>query len=222
MGSNPDSTPLPFWQVNIEPQHREDACPEYLQNLSEKDVAIIGTRDDDYHEQTWAEVTAIVGAGQLQDFRRRPSDLRRYREFVWRLQREWGSVMAYMLRERLHWGGSENGEQPIVPRGSRPFECEEDFRILFNDWPYGIDRRIVHLVVWTKFELPEDAETRAAVEGFVERTFLTGIARDKVSDNSAKRRILAEHKGTYMITLSFAGSRTHPRSSLFTRSSTST
>lgn len=181
MGSNPNPTPLPFWQVNVDPQHREDACPEYLQNLSAKDIAIIGTHDSDYREQTWAEVVAIVRSGRLQDFCRWPSDLRRYREFVWRLRREWGSVMAYMLRERLHWGGKE---QPIVvlPSGSKPFECEEDYRILLNDWPYGVDARIVHLVVWTKFELPDDAETEAAVEGFMERTFATGVARGKVSD----------------------------------------
>lgn len=220
MGSNPDPTPLPFWQVNVAPQHREAACPQYLQNLSAKDIAIIGTLDADYREQTWAEVAAIVRAGRLQDFGRRPSDLRRYREFVWRLQRECGSVMAYMLRERLRWGGE--GEEQQQPLGSGPFECEADFRVLFNDWPYGLDPRIVHLVVWTKFELADDGETEAVVEGFVERTFLTGgITRDKVSDGSAGRK-LSMYMGTDVITSSSAGSRTRPRSNLFMRSSTST
>ncbi|CAN8099246.1 unnamed protein product [Discula destructiva] len=174
MGSNPDPTPLPFWQVNISPEDREDDCPAYLQDLSEKDRAIIGTRNDDYSVQTWDEVLGIVRSGRLQDFRRWPTDLRRYREFVWRLRREWGGVMEYMLQERLRW------EEPVVPRSSRPFECGEDFRILFNDWPYGIDARIVHLVVWTKFELADDKETKVEIEGFIEKTFLTGVARDTI------------------------------------------
>lgn len=193
MGSNPDPVPLPFFQVNIAPKDREDDCPAYLQNLSEKDIGIIGTRDEDYRVQTWDEVVDIVRTNRLQDFQRRPTDLRRYREFVWRLDRERGGVMEYMLRERLHW------TWPIVPRSSRPFEQEDDFKILFNDWPYGIDRRIVHLVVWTKFELGADAETEAEIEKFVERTFLTRVAEDKVSDASSEE--LEESEST-MLTLS--------------------
>ena len=29
-------------------------------------------------------------------------------------------------------------------------------RILYNDWPYGLVDGIVHLVVWTKFDLEDD------------------------------------------------------------------
>lgn len=181
MGSNPDPQPLPFWQVNVQPDEREEECPEPLQNLSDKDVGIIGTRDEDYRVQPWEQVVEIVRSGTLQDFRRWPSELRRYREFVWRVKCDKGSVMEYMLTERLHW------EQPIVARSCRPFECEDDFKILFNDWPYGIDRRIVHLVVWTKFELEDGAETETEIERFIERTFLSQVAKDKVSGASFER-----------------------------------
>lgn len=176
MGSNADLVPLPFWQVNMAPKDRTDDCPIYLQTLSDKDIDIIGTRNEDYRIQTWAEVVDIVSTKRLQDFQRRPIDLRRYREFVWRLNHEWsGGVVEYMLSERLHW------TLPIAPRSSRPFGHEEDFKILFNDWPYGIDGRIVHLVVWTKFELGDDAKTAAEVERFVDRTFSTRVAKDRVS-----------------------------------------
>jgi hypothetical protein len=54
----------------------------------------------------------------------------------------------------------------------------DDVKILYNDWPYGIDAKIVHLVVWTKFELDEDAatglstpESHAQIGAFVEATF---------------------------------------------------
>lgn len=174
MGSIPDPVPLPFWQVNIAPENRQNDCPVSLQNLSDKDIGIIGTRDEDYRVQTWSEVVDIIRTNRLQDFQRWPTDLRRYREFVWQLDHAWGSVMEYMLSERLHW------TMPIKPRSSRPFEHGDDFKILFNDWPYGIDTRIVHLVIWTKFELGDDPE--AEIERFVERTFLTRVAKDKVSN----------------------------------------
>jgi hypothetical protein len=59
-----------------------------------------------------------------------------------------------------------------------PFENASEWKILRNDWPYGIDPRVVHLVVWTKFNLTEDLATgdltndmRRTIDGFVDRTF---------------------------------------------------
>lgn len=34
--------------------------------------------------------------------------------------------------------------------------CVDDIKIIYNDWPYGIDKSIVHLCVWTKFPLDVD------------------------------------------------------------------
>ena len=114
-------------------------------------------------------------------FRRTPSGLRRYLAFTWKLRRDYGSVLNFMLTQRLHW------PEPVVPRGSRPFECEDDVRILWNDWPYGIDERIVHLVVWTKFELAEDEatgdltdEARAEIDAVVDATFCSSVPKDRV------------------------------------------
>lgn len=49
---------------------------------------------------------------------------------------------------------------------------------MYNDWPYGIDERIVHLVVWTKFSMPEEPgtdrlmpEMQQKIETFVARAF---------------------------------------------------
>lgn len=51
-----------------------------------------------------------------------------------------------------------------------------------NDWPYGIDKRIVHLVVWTKFGFQEDPETgdltaeaRKMIDDYVSKTFRTRV-----------------------------------------------
>jgi hypothetical protein len=53
---------------------------------------------------------------------------------------------------------------------------------LYNDWPYGIDPDIVHLVVWTKFELEDDVETGLStaeshqqIDDYVQRTFKSHV-----------------------------------------------
>jgi hypothetical protein len=55
---------------------------------------------------------------------------------------------------------------------------EGDYKILYNDWPYGMEKGIVHLVVWTKFPLEDDPATgdltsgaREEIDEFVGRTF---------------------------------------------------
>jgi len=65
--------------------------------------------------------------------------------------------------------------------------CSEDIKILFNDWPYGLDTRIKHLVVWVKFELEEDPETddlttrgRQQINDYVKDTFLCHMKSENV------------------------------------------
>ncbi|KAI1103307.1 hypothetical protein F4804DRAFT_310353 [Jackrogersella minutella] len=170
---------LPYWQVNVPESERTEECPEFLRALSAKDVGIIGTPDAAYQAATWAEVQGIVAENRLGAFRRVPSDLRRYLEHTWALKRDYGSVMDFVLTRRLRW------DAPVTPRGA-PFELDDDVKILWNDWPYGIDTRIVHLVVWTKFELAEDPvttdltdEARAAIDGYVQKTFGSRVPRDR-------------------------------------------
>jgi hypothetical protein len=110
------------------------------------------------------------GTDRVDLFHRKPSELRRYRQFTYHLVKEYGSIMSFMLSERLKWSSTS-------PSG-RPFEAESDIKILFNDWPYGIDPDIVHLVVWTKFELEDDPvtgiatpESRREIEAYVQKTF---------------------------------------------------
>ena len=51
--------------------------------------------------------------------------------------------------------------------------------ILWNDWPYGIDKKIVHLVCWTKYGFEEDPKNgfdltpkaRKLIDEFVFTTF---------------------------------------------------
>lgn len=63
----------------------------------------------------------------------------------------------------------------------------EDIKILYNDWPYGVDKGIIHLVVWVKFELEDDPATdeltpkaRQEIDDYVQRTFRSRIPSDQV------------------------------------------
>ncbi|KAH7417178.1 hypothetical protein BKA64DRAFT_657205 [Cadophora sp. MPI-SDFR-AT-0126] len=175
----PEST-LPYWQVNIAPSEREADCPLFLQNLKPKECAIIGTPDSEYHILSWAEVRQVIASNALDAFQRIPSDLRRYLAYSHYLKEKYGSVMNFVLSARLAW------TEPILPDG-KPFEKESDVKILWNDWPYGIDAKIVHLVVWTKFVLEDDPtiddltdEARAMIEGFVGKTFRDVVGAENV------------------------------------------
>jgi hypothetical protein len=115
-----------------------------------------------------------VETNRIDLFQRVPSDLRRYRNYIYKLQKEHGSVMNFILLHRLQW-------LDITPSG-KPFENLSDIKIVYNDWPYGIDSRIVHLVVWTKFVLEDDAHTghltvqsRQQVNQYVDRTFCSRV-----------------------------------------------
>lgn len=62
--------------------------------------------------------------------------------------------------------------------------CADDIKILYNDWPYGIDERIVHLVVWVKFPFQEDAVTgdltdaaRKEIDTYVDSVFGQHVPR---------------------------------------------
>ncbi len=115
-------------------------------------------------------------------FQRTPNDMKRYVEFVHYLKKTFGSVIHFIQHERLHWSS-------IQPSGQAAFENATDYKVLYNDWPYGIDLDIVHLVVWTKFELEDDDTTgdlteksRATIETFVQTTFCgtDGVPRDSL------------------------------------------
>ncbi|TPX08889.1 uncharacterized protein E0L32_009593 [Thyridium curvatum] len=181
MGSTSPDGDLPYWQVNVPPSEREAECPDFLRDLSDKDRGIVGTRDADFRPDSWAVLRRKIETNRLDLLRRVPSVLRLYLAYNRKIARQHGSVMAFVLSQRLRW------EPPIVARG-RPFEFpEDDVKILWNDWPYGVDDRVVHLVVWTKFPFEEDPITgdltdaaRAEIEEFVVKTFGQNMPRDRV------------------------------------------
>ena len=76
---------------------------------------------------------------------------------------------------------AESGPR-FEPSNPTPFVDENDYRILPNDWPYGLEKGITHLVVWLKNRLEIEAtrgdmtpKSRRQVEEFVQRTFVDRI-----------------------------------------------
>ncbi|KAL2795596.1 hypothetical protein BJX66DRAFT_336719 [Aspergillus keveii] len=175
---------IPYWNVNVPPAQWTTECPSFLRNQSEKNISILSTPDEQYRRQGWELVRHIVETNQIDQFQRLPSDLRRYLEYKEQIIANYGSIMRFVVKERLRWG--DGIAQDLKPKG-RPFEHAEDIRILHNDWPYGLAHGIVHLVVWTKFALEDDPATddltpraRKEIDDFVKQTFCSQISPSQV------------------------------------------
>ena len=112
--------------------------------------------------------------------------------------------MDFVVKERLRWTDlkptdavpfSDPATSMLSPTAQAGFDvhitCVGDIKILYNDWPYGIDERIVHLVVWTKFDLPDDPDTKELttamsrdIDAYVDRTFRQAVPRENVGRDS--------------------------------------
>lgn len=104
--------------------------------------------------------------------RRTPQDLRNYILWYSGVEKQYGSITEFVRQERLKW------EYPIVARDAALFNHPDDFKIIRNDWPYGLSDGITHLVIWSKVRIPIDpdtslprTETTATIGGFLRRIF---------------------------------------------------
>jgi hypothetical protein len=89
---------------------------------------------------------------------------------------KYGSMSAYILQNRLP---SSWGNPPFIPASTTPFQDPSDYRALLNDWPYGLDHDITHIVVWSRTLIPVDEntgdltpESREVVKQFVKTYFV--------------------------------------------------
>lgn len=94
---------------------------------------------------------------------------------------------AFVVQERLRWTPID----PTVPISAtsfehfsdEPFADPRDYKVLLNDWPYGFEPGVVHLLVWTKTPIAVDeergdvtTESRELIERFVETLFVSRVA----------------------------------------------
>lgn len=114
--------------------------------------------------------------------------------------------MDYICQCRLKWSipgaavSVSEIEDPDVGLSFNnpvPFADPADYRILRNDWPYGLAPGISHLVVWLRTPLPVATaeghltdESRALIDGFVQRTFVARLAVDAKRFPDPKSQVL--------------------------------
>lgn len=128
------------------------------------------------HSFTCVILTLWAVKNNLQVLKRKPSDLRRYMQWTSETKAQYGSMTQFLLVNRLPdaWGAP-----PFTPASAIPFGDPSDYSILINDWPYGLDPEIRHIVVWLRTSIATDPDTgdmtpqsRAACEAFIKRQFV--------------------------------------------------
>ncbi|KAG5924072.1 hypothetical protein E4U61_001728 [Claviceps capensis] len=150
--------------------------------LTETDRWVLSQTDQEFKKHDWQDLKQIIKTNQLSILKRTPSDLRRYMSWTANTKAQYGSMTNYLLANRLppSWE-----HPPFAPESNIPFDRPSDYRILLNDWPYGLESSITHLVVWTRTPIPTDdgmgdmtPESRALVAGFVKRCFVEALGED--------------------------------------------
>lgn len=124
----------------------------------------------------------FTATNNLSVLKRKPSDLRRYMRWTAETKSQYGNMTNYLLAHRLPWAW---GSPPFTPASAVPFLDPSDYRVLVNDWPYGLSAGITHLVVWSRTVIPTDPESgdmtpeaRQTVAEFVGRYFVDSLGPD--------------------------------------------
>ncbi|RAK77608.1 GIG1 family protein [Aspergillus fijiensis CBS 313.89] len=184
-------------------------------NLTEVDRQVLAQTDEEFKLHDWDDLKSIIARNDLGILKRKPSDLHRYLSWSASTKQKYGSITNYICQERLHWAlpdtstitatitttttnnynnsnkpgptptAADSG--PVFPYNNpTPFADPADYKILRNDWPYGLGPGITHLVVWLRTPVavnPDDGdltpESRALIEGFVLRTFVGRLAAEQ-------------------------------------------
>ncbi|KAJ9627398.1 hypothetical protein H2204_009809 [Knufia peltigerae] len=156
--------------------------------LTALDREILSMSDDDFHPHTWEELKQIIAENNLSLFKRWPSDLRRYIKWSAETKAAYGTIPNFIMRERLKWAPLPSSTAQTGPlfaiESPIPFAHEADYKILVNDWPYGLAKGIRHIIVWLKVRLESEPtrgdmtpRSRQQVEDFIQTRFV-----DRVND----------------------------------------
>ncbi|KAI1460665.1 hypothetical protein F4805DRAFT_454592 [Annulohypoxylon moriforme] len=150
--------------------------------LTDVDRWVLSLTDEEYHYHDWEEMKQIIGENNLSVLKRKPSDLRRYMKWTAETKAEYGSMTNYLIKNRLPqtWGSP-----PFTPTSTIPFDNPSDYRVLINDWPYGLTPNMTHIVVWSRTPIETDPETgdmtpesRRTVTNFVKQFFIDKLGPD--------------------------------------------
>ncbi|DAA78612.1 TPA_exp: Uncharacterized protein A8136_2397 [Trichophyton benhamiae CBS 112371] len=150
--------------------------------LSESDRQILAQTDDEFICHDWQQLKDIIASNQLELLKRKPSDLRRYAAWSSTIKARYGNIANFLCKERLHWPIDRDPQ--TLCQNPTLFADPRDYKILRNDWPYGLTPDITHMCVWVKNRIdtaPENGdvteESRALIDDFVHRTFTSHLSR---------------------------------------------
>jgi hypothetical protein len=106
------------------------------------------------------------------------------------------------VQERLAWT-PKVVEQPVTAHSfthhsSVPFADIRDYATLLNDWPYGFEPGIKHILVWSRTPIAVDdsrgdvtVDSKRIIEEFVERRFVRALAEEeRISIDRARERVM--------------------------------
>jgi len=155
-------------------------------HLTERDKDVLSLTDEQYHLLTWEDLKTIISQNELEKLTRLPSQLHAYLIWSAEIKAQYGSITAFLLKKRVQWDPLPSTSEASAPTFSYenpvPFADRSDYRILMNDWPYGLAPGIKHICVWLKVRLPVDDvmgdltdEGRKMVDRFVQETFVRGL-----------------------------------------------
>ncbi|KAF4162738.1 hypothetical protein CNMCM6936_001714 [Aspergillus lentulus] len=181
MGTTPHRVPLPL----MHPLHFQ-----YRINQHKREYLMM------------ARLSPHTARNDLGALKRKPSDLFRYLSWSRDTKAQYGSITNFICKRRLGWhlpepaGTSDSSgtavadSEPVFPYNNPiPFADPSDYKILRNDWPYGLAPGIAHLCVWLRTPVPVQEhggdlthESRALIEEFVQRTFVDRLAREGYSN----------------------------------------
>jgi hypothetical protein len=178
---NPDPTALPF--------PRND--PPFA--LTAIDWHQLSITDDDFTPHSWSNLQHLISTHQLDELKRWPSALKAYLAWTAHVKEKYGSVMAYLLQQRLFWDPlqAKTGALRFEVNNSTPFVDLDDYKILRNDWTYAFVPGIKHIVVWVKQRLPVDDEGALNEEGRrLVQEFVKSEFRQKVGEEEEGSKVI--------------------------------
>jgi len=94
---------VPYWLANVPQDQWEKECPEFLAKISERDKRILSTPASQYRRLTWEEVKDTIKTNRIDRFQREPGELRKYLQYTAKIKAEWGSIMDFVIKQRLQW-----------------------------------------------------------------------------------------------------------------------
>ena len=154
--------------------------------LTAIDRDLLAMRDEDFHRITWADLKGFIANNTLEELKRLPSDLRKYLAWSHNIKKQYGGLTSFVIQERLYWKPISDSGPPLFEHSSEvPFEVRNDFAVLLNDWPYGFEAGITHLIVWSKTPIVTDGvrgdllpKSRKYIEDFTEQFFERDLGED--------------------------------------------